>query len=52
MKFAWRNKIMDVASLNSAQVEEVDLAEYRELLEYDVGEYEFEKGEVEFVIDD
>ena len=52
MKFAWRGKIMDIASSNSDQVEVVDLDEYCEMLEYDVREYEFEKGEDEFVIDD
>ena len=52
MKFAWRGKITDIASLNSDEVETVDLDEYREMLEYDVQEYEFEKGEDEFVIDD
>src|SRR5258707_2980644 len=52
MKFAWRSKITDVASSNSDQVEVVDLGEYRDMLEYDVQEYEFEKDEDEFVIDD
>jgi hypothetical protein len=52
MKFAWRGKIMDIASLNSDEVEIVDLDKYREMLEYDVQEYEFEKGEDKFVIDD
>jgi len=52
MKFAWRSKITDIASSNSDQVEVVDLGEYRDMLEYDVREYEFEKDEDEFVIDD
>ena len=51
MKFAWRSKITDIASSNSDQVEVVDLDEYREVLEYDVQEYKFEKDEDEFVID-
>jgi hypothetical protein len=54
MKFAWRGKITDIASSNSEQVEEVeevDLDKYHEMLEYDVREYEFEKGEDEFVIE-
>lgn len=53
MKFAWRDKITDIASWNSDQVEEVvDLDEYRELLANDVRTYEFEKDEDEFVLDD
>ncbi len=52
MKFAWRSKITDIASSNSDQVEVVDLGEYRDMLEYDVREYEFEKDEDEFVIND
>jgi hypothetical protein len=52
MKFAWRGKIVDIASSNADQIEVVDLDEYRELLKYDVREYEFEKGEDEFVLDD
>lgn len=52
MKFAWHDKIMDIASWNSDQVEEVDLDEYRELLENNVHTYEFEKDEDEFVLDD
>jgi len=51
MKFAWCSKITDVASSNSDQVEVVDLGEYRDMLEYDVQEYEFKKDEDEFVID-
>jgi hypothetical protein len=35
MKFAWRQDIVDLAAWNSAQVEEVDLDEYSELLESD-----------------
>jgi hypothetical protein len=50
MKFAWRGGITDIASLNRDQVEMVDLDGYREMLEHDVREYEFEKGEDEFVI--
>lgn len=48
MKFAWRGKIKDVASLNLDQVEVVE--EYCAMLEYDNEAYEFEKGEDEFVI--
>ncbi len=33
MKFAWRQNIVDLAAWNSAQVEEVGLEEYSELLE-------------------
>ena len=51
MKFAWHNKITDIASSNSDQVKEVELDEYCEILEYDIHTYEFEKGEDEFVID-
>jgi hypothetical protein len=52
MKFAWRSQITDIASSNFHQVEVVDLDEYRAMLEHDVQEYEFEKGEDKFVIDD
>src|SRR5258708_26144453 len=52
MKFAWRSKITDIASSKSDQVEVVDLGEYHDMLEYDVREYEFEKDEDEFVIND
>jgi len=51
MKFAWHGKIMDIASLNSNKVKMADLDEYCEMLEYDVQEYEFEKGEDKFFID-
>jgi len=49
MKFAWRNKIDDLASYNSKQVEEIDdgmkefqdfLAADQELEEWDVTEHE------------
>ncbi len=36
MKSAWRGTTVDWAAINSAEVEEVDLAEYEELLEADV----------------
>jgi hypothetical protein len=36
MKSAWRGMIRDWAATNSAEVEEVDLVEYEELLEEDV----------------
>ena len=52
MKFAWRGNITDIAFSNTDRVEMVDLDEFRDMLEYDVQEYEFEKGEDEFVIDD
>jgi hypothetical protein len=52
MKFAWHGKITDIASSNSDQVEVVNLNEYHELLDYDIRECKFEKGEEEFVIDD
>ena len=35
MKFAWWQAIIDLAAWNSAQLEEVDLDEYSELLEVD-----------------
>jgi len=52
MKFVWRGNIMDITFSNTDQVEMVDLDEFRNMLEYDVREYEFEKGEDEFVIND
>lgn len=33
MKFAWRQNITDLAAWNSAQVEEIELDEYSELME-------------------
>ena len=36
MKSAWHGTTVDWAAINSAEVEEVDLAEYEELLEADV----------------
>jgi hypothetical protein len=52
MKFAWRGGIIDIACSNSDEVEMVNLDGYREMLEHDVREFEFEKGEDEFVIDE
>ncbi len=52
MKFAWHGKITDFVSSNSDQVEVVDLDEYHKFYEFDIWEYEFEKGEDEFVIND
>ena len=52
MKFMWHGKITDITSSNSDQVEMVDLDELWDMLKYNVQEYEFEKGEDEFVIDD
>lgn len=43
MKFAWCNTITDLAAWNSADVEEVDLGYYEELLETDVMLAEFDK---------
>jgi hypothetical protein len=51
MKFAWRKNISDLATWNSAQVEEVDLDEYRELLEADQWADDFDKPEDETVIE-
>ena len=36
MKFAWQDSIADMAAWNSAQVEEVDLEEYVDMLRADV----------------
>jgi hypothetical protein len=33
MKFAWRNNIIDLAAWNSGKCEEINLDEYREILE-------------------
>ena len=35
MKFAWRNNIPNLATLNLADLEEVDLGEFQELLAAD-----------------
>ena len=51
MKFAWHGQITDTASSNSDQVEVVKLDEYRNMLKFNVREYELERGEDEFVID-
>jgi hypothetical protein len=36
MKFAWRDSILDMAAWNSAQMEEVDVEEYVDMLHADV----------------
>jgi len=36
MKFAWRQNVVDIAAWNSAQVEQVDLEEYKDLFIADV----------------
>lgn len=52
MKFAWRNKIENIAASNSGQVEEVDLDidEYTDMLVVDESAVEFDKLEDEFVL--
>jgi hypothetical protein len=42
MKFTWQQDITDLAAWNSAQVKEVDLDEYSELLEVDKQTAEWE----------
>jgi hypothetical protein len=42
MKFAWRKKINDLSASNSAQIEEVDLNEYREMFIADKWAVEFD----------
>jgi hypothetical protein len=51
MKFAWRNTISDLAAWNSAEMEEVDLGCYEELLEADAMFDKFDKMEDEMVVD-
>ena len=53
MKFAWHSKIMDIASSNSDHIDtiDLDLDRYCDMLEYNIREYEFDKNEDEFVID-
>jgi len=43
MKFAWRNKIADLAAWNSRIVEEVDMDEYHGLLEADKHAADFDE---------
>lgn len=53
MKFAWRNKIENLATRNSEQVEEVDIGnlnEYTDMLDMDETATEFERVEDEFIM--
>ena len=43
MKFAWRKKVLDNAEQNWAQVEEVQLGEYSEILDADETLVEWDK---------
>jgi hypothetical protein len=55
MKSTWRKNISDLAAWNSAQVEEVELEEYSEMLEAEDLAAEWDKGETEydeFVLDE
>ena len=52
MKFTWRNNIIDLVAWNSAQVEEVDLWEYSEMLEAEEEAAELDKPEDEFIFED
>jgi len=51
MKFAWRNKIDDIASYNSEQVEEIDdgMKEYQDFLAADQELEEWDVTEDEIV---
>jgi hypothetical protein len=51
MKFAWHNTIPDLAAWNSAEMEEVELGCYEDLLEADTMFAEFDKLEDEMVVD-
>ena len=54
MKFAWRKKVSDLAARNWAQVEQVELGEYCEILEADETSAEWDKEFLdadEFIID-
>jgi hypothetical protein len=48
MKFTWQQDITDLAAWNSAQVKEVDLDEYSELLEVDKQTAEVDKQTAEW----
>jgi hypothetical protein len=51
MKFAWREKIIDVAAWNSRKVEEVELDEYQQMLAADIWSDEYDRdNEDEFVM--
>ena len=52
MKFAWHRNITDVAAWNSEQMDEVDLDEYRKIVEAELQAEEFEKDADEIVLDD
>jgi hypothetical protein len=52
MKFAWREKITDIAAWNSRKLEEVNLDEYQEMLAADIWSDELDKEEDEFVVQD
>jgi hypothetical protein len=55
MKFAWRSKIVNNTEQNWAQVEEVQLGEYLEILEADETSAEWDKQLIdadEFILDD
>ena len=43
MKFAWRKKVIDHAALNWAQIEQVELEEYSEILDADEQSTEWDK---------
>lgn len=54
MKFAWRKKVSDLAACNWAQVEQVELREYCEILEADKTSAEWDKELLdadEFIMD-
>jgi hypothetical protein len=42
MKSAWRKDLVDLAACNSAEVEEVDLAEFEDMLREDVDASEWD----------
>jgi hypothetical protein len=47
LKFHWRSSTKDLAAWNACQVEEVDLDEYKEMLEADETEATWDQREVE-----
>lgn len=54
MKFAWRKKVSNLAACNWAQVEQVELGEYCEILEVDKTSAEWDKELLdadEFIMD-
>ena len=48
MKSAWRGTLVDWASVNSGNIEEVDLTEYTDLLQVDIDTMEWEKEDEQF----